>query len=318
MKIVRPAEDAEFREALARVMAQPGLSQADLNDQIDRLLRHAERHELSLEHCLIARDGERMIAACLCVDSAGRTSSAFIPAIVEGPEATQTVIRLLAQASSQARDRNVQLLQAVIRPDAQAEAELYRAADFERLTQLIYLDDDLTRPVLSGKHTPAVTWVTYSSPVHGLFARVVQGTYEGSLDCGSLNGVRDVEDILASHRATGEFDPRFWLVGMVDSEPIGVLLLGYMPDRSSCEVVYMGLLPAWRGRGYGAALLRRAVERTRDQAAMTLTLAVDAGNAPARRLYRSFGFREVSRRDVWIKILYGRSADDDTSRSVRL
>jgi len=314
MNVLPPSDETEFRAALALLMAQPDRPSADVGHRIDLLTRYADRYQLSLKHCLIAKEGEQIIAACLCVDSAGRSSSVLTPALAPVSASGPAVVRLLEEASRLARGRAVLFLQGMIPPEAVHQAELYRQASFAPLARLIYLETDLAQPVLSGKSTPPVTWETYSPRTHDLFARVVEGTYEQSLDCPRLNSLRDIEDVLASHRATGEFDPDFWLVAVADSEPAGTLLLSHTPERSSYEVVYMGLLPGWRGRGYGGALLRRAVELAREQAAAVLTLAVDARNTPARRLYRRFGFREVCRRDAWIRVLPGPGLDAEHSR----
>jgi len=303
MGAVQPRNHAEFKEALGLLIARPGLAPADVNGQIDSLLRYADTRDLSLEHCLMAERDGRIIAACLCVDSPGRTSSVFIPSAVPDPAVAEAVIVLLDEATARARRRNVQILQSLVPPESTGEAEAYARARFELLAQLIYLESDLTRPVFPCEPTPPVIWETYRPETHALFARVVEGTYEGSLDCGNLNDVRDIEDILASHRATGAFDPRFWLVGLANDQPVGAILLARVPERALYEVVYMGLLPGWRGRGYGAALLRRGVQIAREQAMPALSLAVDVRNTPARSLYQRFGFVEVSRRDVWIRRL---------------
>src|SRR3712207_8951894 len=36
--------------------------------------------------------------------------------------------------------------------------------------------------------------------------------FRSSLDCPALNGVRDMEDVLAGHKASGEFDPALWFL----------------------------------------------------------------------------------------------------------
>ncbi len=50
-----------------------------------------------------------------------------------------------------------------------------------------------------------------------------------------------------------------------------------------------------RGRGIGAALLADAASRARLHGAASLSLMVSEGNAPARSLYRKFGFEERGR-----------------------
>jgi ribosomal protein S18 acetylase RimI-like enzyme len=65
----------------------------------------------------------------------------------------------------------------------------------------------------------------------------------------------------------------------------------------------MGLVPAARGQGYGQAMMQQAFKLARGEAVPCLTLSVDEKNLPARRLYRQFGFTELTRRDVWVRII---------------
>jgi len=303
MNVCKPSDKTQFREALGVLLERADLSPAERDEHIDALLRYADRRNLSLDHCLIAQEQGRILAACLCVDSPGRMASVFIPSLPRFLKPPTAMVGLLTESARLARQRNIQILQGTLAPEATLEAGIYRRAGFQRLTRLIYMDSDLTQSIPSAPPAMEVTWETYDPTRHELFARVVRGTYEDSLDCVALNGVRDIEDILASHRAAGVFCAESWLVARVAGEPMGVILLSHLPERWAYEIVYMGVLPALRGRRFGATLLRRAVEVAREQAVNTLSLSVDAGNVPAQRLYRRFGFRETSRRDVWLAML---------------
>jgi ribosomal protein S18 acetylase RimI-like enzyme len=53
----------------------------------------------------------------------------------------------------------------------------------------------------------------------------------------------------------------------------------------------LGVVPAWRGRGLGRALLLRALHGFRQAGLVRAQLEVTAGNAAAIRLYRRLGFR---------------------------
>jgi len=303
MQITQPATDTERRKALRLLLMRPDLSTAELDRQIDLLERYCQQRDLSLANCLVAEGDDDLATVCLCIDSPGRAASVFLPSNLSDTTTTNALTRLLAETADRARQRNVQFLQSLIPPQAVDEENIYRQAGFKSLAELIYMEADLTRPSPPAHIADALTWIAYSGDAHALFARVVEDTYEDSLDCGSLNGLRNIEDILATHRATGEFDPAAWLVPHCDGEPVGAVLLAATPEQSAWEVVYMGLLPTWRGRGYGSALLRRAMALARERAALRLTLAVDQRNAPARRLYGRFGFVETSRRHAWIHIL---------------
>lgn len=303
MVISKPATDNELRQALRRLVHHPELSQADTDRQVKALIKHVDRRGLSLEHCLVASEEGEIVSCCLCIDSPGRSSAVYLPNWLPDPEATDAIIALLLKAVDEAQGRNIRFLQTIIPPGAGFEQRVYQQAGFERLADLIYMERDLAEPLVVEKPSPPLAWMTYSTETHRLFSRVLQDTYEGSLDCPGINGVRDIEDIMATHRSTGVFNPRTWFMGIADRDPVGVLLLSAVPEQGALEVVYMGLRPASRRKGYASALIEHAVRTARDAAALRLTLAVDAENTPARRLYSRFGFEETSRRSAWVRIL---------------
>jgi ribosomal protein S18 acetylase RimI-like enzyme len=117
-------------------------------------------------------------------------------------------------------------------------------------------------------------------------------SYEASLDCPRLNGRRNVEDIIAGHKATGSFEPDLWHLLLEHGLPRGVLILSPSIGDSVVELVYLGLSRAARGRGLGDLLMslaRHAVSRIGRQ---TLSLAVDSINEPALKLYFRHGLAQ--------------------------
>jgi ribosomal protein S18 acetylase RimI-like enzyme len=244
-----------------------------------------------------------MMACCLCIDSPGRTSSIFIPSSHHLAEGFDAALLLLEQAAAAGRERGIRLLQAIVDPQSQSELACYRAAGFEPLSRLLYLESELPRPLPRDLPGADLQWTSYSDAVHEQFARAIQATYEDSLDCTMLNGHRHIDDVIAGHKATGRFDPRFWLLARRENEPVGVLLLAHLPERGSWEVVYMGVLPGHRRQGIARTLVRRAFELVREQGAARITLSVDARNHRAMALYENFGFVETLRREAYIKML---------------
>jgi GNAT superfamily N-acetyltransferase len=118
-----------------------------------------------------------------------------------------------------------------------------------------------------------------------------------------LEGVRSLDDIIESHRATGRFIPGRWQLGYVAGEPESavVLLLSEIPDRDAWEVVYLGLTPSARGRGIGRAAIEYALDLARPHVPR-LELAVDDRNHPATRLYQAAGFVLFDRRSVHLVV----------------
>jgi ribosomal protein S18 acetylase RimI-like enzyme len=71
-----------------------------------------------------------------------------------------------------------------------------------------------------------------------------------------------------------------------------VCFLGFstFAARPLLNVHDLAVLPAWRGRGIGRALLQAAEQRALQMECGKLTLEVRQDNARARALYKSFGF----------------------------
>lgn len=86
-----------------------------------------------------------------------------------------------------------------------------------------------------------------------------------------------------------------FLLILSGAEPIG----RYYVDRVSATfcLIDIALIPAWRGRGIGTALLANLIAEA-DGAGRTVELHVEPDN-PARRLYARFGFRLIENRGVY-------------------
>jgi ribosomal protein S18 acetylase RimI-like enzyme len=83
-----------------------------------------------------------------------------------------------------------------------------------------------------------------------------------------------------------------------NGEPAGRLYLEIRPSR--LHIVDVALLPAWRGRGVGAAILEglQAAGRARGGSVSTF---VEKFN-PALRLYRRLGFTEIADHGIYLEI----------------
>jgi mycothiol synthase len=57
--------------------------------------------------------------------------------------------------------------------------------------------------------------------------------------------------------------------------------------------------PAWRGRGLGRALLSAGIAHLHERDARSVALGVDSGAAAPLTLYRSAGFAEIDRLELW-------------------
>jgi len=141
-----------------------------------------------------------------------------------------------------------------------------------------------------------------AGPSDSRLAGIVEATYEGTLDCPLLNGVRQIGDVLEGYRAGGVFHPNLWLIASHAGRDVGCLILSDHPRHGNLELVYMGVLPAWRGRGWGGQLARKAQWLARRLGRPRLVLAVDAANQPAVDAYIAVGFQAWDRRRAMVRL----------------
>lgn len=88
-------------------------------------------------------------------------------------------------------------------------------------------------------------------------------------------------------------------------------LLGYVAFQivaSDMELLNVAVLPAWRGRGLGCGLVRKALQYAFEQGANACFLEVAVDNTPALNLYRGLGFTTIGVRKNYYKE-NGRHAD---------
>jgi ribosomal protein S18 acetylase RimI-like enzyme len=200
--------------------------------------------------------------------------------------------------------RGVTLAQVLLDPADAGARQLYLGRGFRQMAELQYLQADVRRGHPAPPLPPGFDWVTYSPAGHATFAATIVESYRDSLDCPGLNGVRDIEDVIAGHKSSGEFDPAWWFLLREAGRPVAVLLLSRTAHAGTSELVYLGLVPAARGRGLGDVVMRQALHAVASQGPGTLALAVDAGNAPAIRLYHRHGLRRVGSKLAMMRQLH--------------
>ena len=146
------------------------------------------------------------------------------------------------------------------------------------------------------KLDPSIEVRHWSRADEALFAEATIASYEQTLDCPGLKGLRHIDDILAGHMASGVFHPDLWFALRCADEPVGVMLLNVVPPHNAVELVYLGLSSPWRGRGLGRQLVTHGLWAARSVDAEQMVLAVDRINTPAVALYRSIGFTQTARK----------------------
>jgi mycothiol synthase len=100
------------------------------------------------------------------------------------------------------------------------------------------------------------------------------------------------------NQARPGFDQTLWLIARDGDRAAGVLTASAGADRGWID--YLGILAAYRRRGIGAALIRRAFAAFADRGFDRVALSVDAANATgATALYESQGMLVAKVWDMW-------------------
>jgi ribosomal protein S18 acetylase RimI-like enzyme len=239
---------------------------------------------------LVARAGGRVCGAVLAQALPGALGVAWPPR-AETPAAEDA---LAAAAVAWLRGCGVKVCQAFAAPaDASDVAPLERSG-FRPVTELVSLEaatGGLPAP------TGALTFARVRPPFPPPFAAALLATHDGGLDCPELGAGRTPADVLAGFVGSGGVEHYLALHG---PDPAGVVVLAPAEEPGAAELAYLGVVPALRGRGLGAELVRFAGAAAAAGGAVTLSAGVDARNGPAVRLYRRHGFTETDRRGVWL------------------
>jgi mycothiol synthase len=280
----------------------------EISERLKGFLSYAQTIHLDARRQVLAlrsgSAGEKLIAGmCLWVPAPGRTAMLFGPALSDFPEGAGATQQAVVGALNDAKAAGVGLVQVMMEPADAAGKTVFAAAGLTQLATLTYMErrPPVTAPdfVLPSEFSLA----PYDKTTHGLYREAIERSYEGTLDCPALSGMRDLEDVIEGHKAVGPFDPSLWGVLLRGGKPMGCLLLAEIPARRALELVYLGLTPDARGQGLGRILMQRVLAVASRRAFDLATLAVDAGNAPALRLYRRCGYTSVAQRVALVRKL---------------
>lgn len=294
---ISPAQGTEPLSAL-RLMFQH-VPEQDHDARIDKAMALLERGELESGGVLVARSAGRLCGALVCTPLRGAGGLVWPPQVASGPNAAAVADALVQHAMHWLRQRGAKLAQALLLPEDVPLAAPLERNGFKHVTTLRYLRRDLDRqsPPEQVMH---VAFQSYAEADHALFHKTLISTYQGTLDCPELNGKRTLDEIVEGHQAQGVFLAEHWWLARDQDQAVGVLLINEMPDWHSWDVAYLGVVPEVRGRGLGLELIHKALREAAAAKAPWVTLAVDARNHPARRMYDRLGFTTFEEREVYL------------------
>jgi ribosomal protein S18 acetylase RimI-like enzyme len=294
---VEPAQPEEWATALGLLFEETAPKEHAA--RVRSVLQMIRQGEVDPAGLLVVRGEYRLLGVLACSPIPG-ASGVIWPPRATGPDAVVIEDLLVRQATAWLERRGCKLIQSLLQP-----SEVHLDPPLERnglahITSLWYLRHFLDLPATILREEARLTFRAYGDGDQDRFHETLLRSYEGTLDCPEVNGVRALEEILEGHRAQGVYDPSRWWLALEGGEPVGVVILTELTDMTVWEVAYLGIVPEARRRGLGRALMARALVESRAAEAMQLMVSVDARNHPAWKLYRRLGFESYDRREVYL------------------
>ncbi|MEM6560874.1 MAG: GNAT family N-acetyltransferase [Planctomycetota bacterium] len=305
--VVRRVHRSEIHAAVRLVLGRMG-DPADDTAVLD-FLRFAVMRRIDLGEMQVAAGAEKgpsekLVFVAAPIRSPG--GSAIVSCTADPDAEVLPAARLaLERACTGLAGARYSLAQVLVEAGDATLGRLVRDAGFGPVATLSYMLRSVPANPSAPQLPDGYRLLPFTEAVYPRFRDTVAATYEGSLDCPALNGLRSIDDVMAGHRAAGEFHADLWQLLLEGETAVGAVLLAGVPNRALGEVVYLGLTPGARGRGLSDVLMRVGLASARAHRFDGLTLAVDAENTPAIRLYQRHGMRQVYTREAWMKQLGG-------------
>ena len=256
-----------------------------------------------MDALIVARRSGLIVGASWAQPFPGKSASIWPPVLQgagQSDKVREGLVRLLCERADAA---GVLISQALFEDEHDPCAGALLACGFLKLATLDYLTRELSLADASlgeGDSADELAFETYADTTHERFKRVIQRTYQESLDCPGLEGRRSQEEVLLGYKATGRFDPLSWFLATSEGQDVGVLLTAEH-DGLQGELIYMGLDPTARGRRWGDRLVEKAIRSAAEKGLQNLMVAVDCANEPAKGCYERFNFRAWAKRYVYVR-----------------
>jgi ribosomal protein S18 acetylase RimI-like enzyme len=298
--VIEPARREELAAAF-RLLFQH-LDEENREARVANALKMLREKELNPGGMLVA-NAEGELRGALFFQPVAGASGLIWPPQTQPEGNSEIEDQLVKDACRLLAEQGAKLVQSLLNPKESEPGASLERNGFIHITQLWYLRHDLRLPSRLFQSSDELSFQSYASCAADRFHQTLLRTYEATLDCPEVNGIRNIEEVIAGHKSQGRHDPESWWLAWYQGRPVGVLLLAEVPDLKSWDLLYLGVVPEARGRGLGRELVRKVLLEARTADAPQLTLSVDARNQIALNLYRSMGFEEYDRREVFLKIL---------------
>lgn len=291
----------ESHRGAALWLATGGAASRMSPGRVAALLAAEKSGKISFDGLLVARRGERIVAAVWIQRQAGNLGTCWGPGRITA-ESPEICTELLEIGVRWAATQGCRIIQSILEVAPTPIEEDLSHANFRPLAELEYLSG-LAERFPTGPPSGRIGLVAYRPEFREQLEKIIQATYRESLDCPELDDLRSIDDVLAGYRAAGDLGEAGWYFVRHEQQIVGCLILAYHQEINQAELVYCGLTPTARGLGLGVELTREALWWANERGADQLVLAVDRRNTPAIQTYVRSGLLTTDHKRLWVRVI---------------
>ncbi len=270
--------------------------------RVENALRLLQRGEVDPQGLIVLDEGDQLTGMLLCQPVGGATALVWPPRVLLEGHSREREDLLIRHACTWLRQRGTKLAQCLLGRSELALGEPLLRHDFRHICHLWYLRHDLQLTAAQLVDPGRLQFRTFAEVGQALFQEVLLQSYQDTLDCPEVTGVRTIEEVMAGHQAQGRFDSHRWWLASQNDNPIGVIIASPQADTGDWDLSYLGAVPQARGQGFGREMLHFVLVEARAAGAIQMTLSVDGRNTPAQQLYRTAGFQTNDHREILLAI----------------
>lgn len=300
----RVAKVSETREALSLVLGN--VAPAARGAIVDSLSQGNSYRLGPLDALVVGVSNGQVVAAVWAQPQSGNSVTFWPPECLPNHfKEASWAFELLKIGIKQVDAAGVATSQILFESDEALSIAAFEQVGFVRIAELEYLGyavGNKSGAVSKEENVKStLDFEPYHESEYRRLARLVESTYEQSLDCPALTGQRNIDDTLTGYQATGNYRPENWFFVQHAGEDIGVLLLAEHELAEQYELVYMGLAPNSRKKGHAKPIIEQAKQTATGAGADQLMVAVDVTNTPAKTAYERAGFVTWAKRWAYVR-----------------
>src|SRR5438876_1297068 len=167
--------------------------------RVANALRLISQGEFDTAGVFVYRNGQQIDGAMICMPVAGASGLVWPPQCRPSPRRKLQEDALVAAGTCWLRQRGAKLGQSLLHVQESHLGVPLERNGFRHITSLWYLRHDLSQT--AGHRSDRLAYQTYDSCDQKLFHDVLLRSYQETLDCPEVNGVRTMEEVVTGHRS---------------------------------------------------------------------------------------------------------------------